>query len=366
MLCNDTLVENPSIVRHVDEQLARIREWGKQSLYRHNPDLFHVMKVEPTIEDRFWVNLVGKGYPSPNRWFRWCTKRLKIRPTNQYIADAVITRGETIIVLGTRKAESANRANSMKTYDNGGRLRNHILPNTYVFTPIADLSDNDVWAYLLQVPNPWGGDNLDLLEMYENACNTGECPFVIDIGTQSCGKSRFGCWVCTVVRKDRSMENYIRNGERWLIELLNFRDWLYDIRQEDNQGLSPDLRNGLRFSGFLMRTRREILRRLLRIQENVGTELISAAELEYVRKLLARDCGMDNDDELRQYVFQISGKIVTVISDFNHADGCRKRLGPMSFSNARLVSVEEAPAVYSSLTRVAYRLREPNQNIREA
>ena len=358
VLCNDTLVENPSIAKHVDEQLARIGEWGKQSLYRHNPDLFQVTKVEPTMEDRFWVNLVGKGYPSPNRWFRWCTKRLKIRPTNQYIADAISTRGETIIVLGTRKAESANRAKSMRNYDNGGRLRNHTLPNTYVFTPIADLSDNDVWAYLLHVPNPWGGDNLDLLAMYENACSTGECPFVIDTGTQSCGKSRFGCWVCTVVRRDRSMENYIRNGERWLTELLNFRDWLYDIRQEDNQGLPTGSRNGLRFSGFLLCTRREILRRLLEIQQKVKTELISAVELDYVRQLLERDLSSDNSDGLRQFAFQLPDKVVTVISDFDPSS-CRKRLGSMSFSGARLISFDKAPAVYSSLTRVAYRVEEP-------
>ncbi len=360
VLCNDTLVENPSIAEHVDEQLTRIEEWGKRSLYQHNPDLFQVMKVNPSMEDRFWVNLIGKGYPSPNRWFRWCTKRLKIRPTNQYIADAVGTRGETIIVLGTRKAESSNRASSMKNYDNGRRVRNHILPNTFVFTPIADLSDNDVWAYLLQVPNPWGGDNLDLLEMYGNACSAGECPFVIDTGTQSCGKSRFGCWVCTVVRRDRSMENYIRNGEQWLTELLDFRDWLYRIRQEDNQGLPQCFRIGTRFSGFLLRTRREILQRLLAIQGNVNTELISAAELNYVRQLLERDSGTNNDNNLRQFVFELPGKVVTVISDFDLSGGCRKRLGAMPFSGAKLVSVDEAPTVYSSLTRIAYRLIEPS------
>ena len=356
VLCNDTLVENPSIVKHVDEQLELIEEWGKRSLYKHNPDLFHVVKVKPSLQDNFWVNLIGKGYPSPNRWFRWCTKRLKIKPTSRYIVDAVNIFGQAIIVLGTRKAESVNRASSMKNYDNGGRLRNHVIPNTFVFTPIADLSDNDGWAYLLQVPHPWGGDNLDLLELYGSACSAGECPFVIDTGTQSCGKSRFGCWVCTVVRKDRSMENFIKNGEQWLTELLTFRDWLYDIRQENNQGLSHDFVMEARFGGFLLSTRLEILERLLVVQRNVNIELISPTELDYIQRMLKGEFEVKDDISLKKFVFELPGKIVTVISDFNLIDSSRKRLGPLSLSGAKLVSVEGVPAVYSRLTRIVYYL----------
>ncbi len=358
VLCNDTLVENPTIAKHVDGQLAKIEAWGKRSLYQHNPDLFHVVKVEPIIQDRFWVNLIGKGYPSPNRWFRWCTKRLKINPTGRYIADAVNTYGEAIIVLGTRKAESANRASSMKNYDNGGRLRNHVIPNTFVFTPIADMLDNDVWAYLLQVPNPWGGDNLDLLELYGSACSTGECPFVIDTGTQSCGKSRFGCWVCTVVRKDRSMENFIKNGEQSLRELLNLRDWLYYIRQEDNQGLPKETKVNTRFSGFLLSTRREILRRLLSVQNKVNIELIGPTELNYVQGILEKEFGAEKDIGLKKFVFDLHGRNVTVISDFNLIDNTRKRLGSLSVNGAKLLSTEESPEIYRNSKRIIYYLTE--------
>lgn len=352
VLCNDTLVENPSIIKHVDEQLARIEEWGKQSLYKHNPELFHVVKVAPSLQDSFWVNLIGKGYPSPNRWFRWCTKRLKIAPTSRYIADAVNTYGQAIIVLGTRKAESANRAGSMKNHDNGGRLRKHVLPNSFVFAPIADLSDNEVWAYLLQVSNPWGGDNLDLLEIYGSACSTGECPFVIDTGTQSCGKSRFGCWVCTVVRKDRSMENFINNGEQWLKELLNLRDWLYDIRQEDNQGLPKEAKVNVRFSGFLLSTRREILQRLLAAQEKVNMELINPTELDYVQQMLEKDSDSKKDIRLRKYLIELHGKNISVISDFNLIGSMRKRLGSLSLNGAKLLSIDEAPKIYGSSKRI--------------
>ena len=146
VLCNDTLVENPAIVEYVDRQLEKIKTAGKTELFSHAPDLFSVVKVEPRLEDRFWVNLIGKGYPSPNRWFRWCTRRLKIKPTSDYILSTVSEYGHAIIVLGTRKAESANRAAAMKKYDNGQCLRKHTLPNAFVYAPIADLSNQEVWA----------------------------------------------------------------------------------------------------------------------------------------------------------------------------------------------------------------------------
>ena len=37
---------------------------------------------------------------------------------------------------------------------------------------------------------------------------------------------RVGCWVCTVVTKDKSMEAMIENGEEWLEPMLEYRDLL--------------------------------------------------------------------------------------------------------------------------------------------
>jgi DNA sulfur modification protein DndC len=44
-----------------------------------------------------------------------------------------------------------------------------------VSNPIEFLTTEDVWAYLLQKPNPWGGDNRPLYKLYASASN-GECP----------------------------------------------------------------------------------------------------------------------------------------------------------------------------------------------
>jgi DNA sulfur modification protein DndC len=288
VLSNDTLVENPKVVEYLDRQLALIRNAGKHILFAHNPALFHVVKTVPKLEDTFWLNLIGKGYPSPNRWFRWCTERMKINPTSDYILKTVNQHGKAIILLGTRKDESANRAASMKQYElDGVRLRKHSLPNAYVFAPIANMTNKQVWAYLKNVPNSWGGNNEELVRLYYSAFDIQECPLVIDTTTPSCGNSRFGCWTCTVVDKDKSMMGMIVNGEEWMKPLLKFRDWLKEIRDKEEYR-EQRRRSGQKGLGpFTIQTRKEILERLLDIQERIyphtQTYLISIQELSAIQ-----------------------------------------------------------------------------------
>ncbi len=355
VICNDTLVENPAIRGYVERQLGLIECAGKGMLFKHNPTLFHVDRVHPVLEDRFWFNLIGNGYPSPNRWFRWCTERLKIEPTSQYCRATIKNCGRIVIVLGTRKAESANRALSMRKHDTGQRLRSHSLPGAFVYAPIQDLSNNEVWAYLLQAPSPWGGDNREILRMYESACTGGECPFVVETGTQSCGKSRFGCWVCTVVDRDRSMESLVENGEAWMEDLLLLRNWLYNIRQQTNQYVPKHLESKAKFGPFLLRTRLQILERLLRVQDGLSLELISAQELGAIRNMLAIESKFRTDGEMTKFVLEVaSGGRVDVVSDSNLLQTPRKRLGPFDLKKARLVETARVSSEYSRSTRVMY------------
>ena len=284
VLCNDTLVENPAVSRWIDETLRKIREAGENYGFP-----IKVAKVTPTLSDSFWLNLIGKGYPSPNRFFRWCTERMKINPTSAYIKQQVGRHGEAIILLGTRKAESTNRAASMARYErNGQRLRRHQLPGVYVFAPIADLIDTHVWTYLLQVPSPWKASNRKLFTLYRNASG-GECPLVIDTSTPSCGNSRFGCWTCTVVEKDKSMEGLIDTGETWMEPMLVFRDWLKKIRNDKNmrQNYRRNLQDGL--GPFSKEARVEILRRLLETQRETEQSLISEEELSGIQYVWYHD-----------------------------------------------------------------------------
>ena len=284
VLCNDTLVENPAVVRWIDDTLDKIRSAGEGYDFP-----IKVVKVTPALSDTFWINLIGKGYPSPNRFFRWCTERMKINPTNKYIRDTLGERGEAIILLGTRKAESPNRKASMARYERRNeRLRKHQLPGVFVFAPIADLTDDHVWTYLLQVPSPWHGNNRKLFTLYRNASG-GECPLVIDTSTPSCGNSRFGCWTCTVVEEDKSMEGLIDTGEYWMEPLLEMRDWLKKIRNDLSmrQTYRRNLQDGN--GPFHREARAAILRRLLQVQKEIEIQLISPEELSGIQWIWYHD-----------------------------------------------------------------------------
>jgi DNA sulfur modification protein DndC len=229
VVCNNTLVENPKILEYTEKVLDKIQ---RSAVEKSMP--ITVNRTTPKLEDTFWVNLIGKGYPAPNNIFRWCTERMKINPTTKFILEKINEDGEVIILLGTRSDESSKRAGSIKKHNiEGQRLRKHVLPNAYVFAPIKDVLTKEVWEYLMAFPSPWGSSNRDLITLYRNASG-GDCPLVIDTTTPSCGNSRFGCWVCTVVNKDKSMEALIDNGESWMEPLSELRDLLAVSRDDEN------------------------------------------------------------------------------------------------------------------------------------
>ncbi|BDI15083.1 hypothetical protein ANSO36C_08850 [Nostoc cf. commune SO-36] len=232
VITTDTLVENPVVSVWVRNSLEQMRVAAKE---QGMPIQAHLLY--PAVKDTFWVNLIGKGYPAPRNRMRWCTERLKIKPTDSFIREVIQANGEVILVLGTRKAESVKRAITMAKHRES-RIRDHIntnpnRPNSLIYLPIEDWRTDEVWIYLNQWQNPWEYSNKDLFTMYRGATADNECPLVVDTSTPSCGDSRFGCWVCTIVNKDKSMEAMIQNDEEkeWMQPLLNIRNEL-DIRDD--------------------------------------------------------------------------------------------------------------------------------------
>jgi DNA sulfur modification protein DndC len=232
VISSDTLVETPLIINSINQTLRRIQD---EALNRDLPIETH--KVKPDVKQSFWVNIIGKGYPTPNQQFRWCTDRLKIEPANQFIMDKVSSFGEVIMVLGVREDESATRGNVIRSHTVEGKtfMRHSTLSNAFVYAPIRNFTLDDVWNYLLNSPSPWGDDNHDLHRLYQDS-SSGECPLVVDKTIKesagSCGNSRFGCWVCTVVNEDKALSGFIQSGHDWMKPLLDFRNWLSEIRDD--------------------------------------------------------------------------------------------------------------------------------------
>ena len=301
VISTDTLVENPVVAAWVTKSLEKMRTAAENAGLPLVPH-----RLTPELHDTFWVNLIGKGYPAPRPKFRWCTERLKIRPSNNFISRVVRENGECILVLGTRKAESAARARSMERLERQ-RMRerlspNAALPNSLVYSPIERWTNDDVWMFLMQVKNPWGYNNRDLLTMYQGASADGECPLVVDSSTPSCGDSRFGCWVCTLVEQDKSMQAMIQNDEEkeWMLPLLELRNAL-DVTDDRS------LRDFRRMNGlvqlfnkrpipgpYTQAAREDWLRRVLEAQTWVRKNgpsyvrdlvLITPEELQEIRRL---------------------------------------------------------------------------------
>ena len=248
VVCNDTLVENPIITNYVNKVLGKIADAASL----HSLPI-KVRKTTPRLEDSFFVNLIGKGYPAPNNSFRWCTERLKIKPTSKFISDIVRSEDndyhEAIVLVGTRKSESITRANSIKKHEiRGKRLTKHPLQNNvFVYSPIKELELEEVWYIINTFTSPWGADNKELFDIYADAsADDYECPTMVsDKEHKSCGQSRFGCWTCTVVKEDKSISAQIENGYRWLIPLRDLRNW---IQEERNK---PENRSDYRRDGSL-------------------------------------------------------------------------------------------------------------------
>ena len=296
IVCNDTMVENPVITEYVYRVLEKIE---KAAVEQDLP--IRVIKTIPRLEDSFWVNMIGKGYPAPNNAFRWCTERLKIRPTQRFILEQVDEFGEAVILIGTRSAESASRAKSMKKHSiKGKRLTKHpTQPNTFMYAPIRHLSLEQVWYTINTMSSPWGASNEELFQIYSDAsADDYECPTVVtDKEHKSCGQSRFGCWTCTVVKQDKSMSALIENGLTWLQPLLKLRNELAEERNiiENRMAQRRNGTNAVNGMGpYLPKYRASVLLRLLQVQREVQKEkphieLITNQELIAIQTIWYRD-----------------------------------------------------------------------------
>lgn len=341
VMTTDTQVENPLVSTWVKQSLARMKNEAKMQQMPVEPYL-----LRPEIKDTFWTCLIGKGYPAPRHGFRWCTERLKITPTNHFIRQQIRENGEVILMLGTRKAESNKRASTMNKYEINSfqeqlNLKENIskplrysgsLPNAIIYSPLEDWRTDEVWMYLMQWENPWGGDNKELLAMYRGATADNECPLVVDTSTPSCGDSRFGCWVCTLVNKDKSMEAMIQNDEEkeWLQPLLDLRNEL-DIEDDRpkrdfrrifgkvqlfERNLNGEISIEPIPGPYTKKWREYWLRRVLEAQESVRTNapedmkditLITTEELSEIRRIW-REEKHEFDDQLPKIYKQVTGE----------------------------------------------------------
>ena len=293
IVTSDTGVENPIVKKYMHTSSQKINEFSKNINANIQADIIY-----PDVIQSYWNLVIGLGYPTPEPpGFRWCTERLKIIPMNKYTNEIIEKYGQVVLLLGVRKAESLARMRSISSREIEGKI---LIPHSdikgaYVYNPLTEIKNDLVWEYLLKNNgiSSWGVDMKYLFSLYQGE-NLGEEQSVIgEIDKNKIpvtGNSRFGCWCCTIVKEDKSLQNFINNESTELIPLRDFRNWLVSIRQDPNfrdnkrrNGKVYKKENGeYGFGPFKMSARQEILRRLLMVEKETGFELITLDELKMI------------------------------------------------------------------------------------
>ena len=227
-----------------------------------------VHRVQPTVEESFWTNLLGRGYPPPSRKFRWCTKRLKLAPALRFLKRLE----NPVSLVGTRFSESADRRRRLSrtcspttgecgTGSLADRLNTSGMP--YV-APLLHWSTEDVWRFLARVARE---DDLELFGLFD---------------LYGDGDLRFGCWTCTLVKRDRSGEALLARGHRELAPLLEYRAWLVaEAARGANRYPRP---NGVR-GRLTLAFRQQALARLEAVERELGIPWLSPEERRRIREL---------------------------------------------------------------------------------
>ena len=300
VITSDTMVENPIVKNYMHSSSNSINEAAKRDRLNIKATV-----IFPEPEQTFWSRVIGLGYPTPEPpGFRWCTDRLKIAPMNAFVNERIKESGEIIILLGVRKGESQTRLKTITAREIEGKLLNmhNDIPNAYVYNPITEIPNELVWEFLLKgdCRSPWGSDMKYLFSLYQGE-NLGEEQSVLgEVDREKIpvtGNSRFGCWCCTVVKEDKSLNGFIKAGHRELIPLAEFRTWLMSIRDVDKYRekkhrdgtVYADKHGNKGYGPFTWEARKLILTKLIETQKAINYELITLDELRAIDEIWDRE-----------------------------------------------------------------------------
>ena len=302
IITSDTMVENPIVkdyMHYSSDSINRAAQKDKLNI--------QASVIYPDDDQTFWSRVIGLGYPTPEPpGFRWCTERLKINPMNKFVNERIKESKEIVILLGVRKGESLTRMKTITAREIENKLLNmhNDIPNAYVYNPITEIPNDLVWEFLLNpdtdCKSPWGTNMKYLFHLYQGESMGEEQSVLGEVDREKIpvtGNSRFGCWCCTMVKEDKSLQNFINKSEgedrRKLILLRDFRNKLLEMR-EDNQMRDNKRRNGTVYKKadgtfgmgpFTLEARRQILEGLLQLEIDTGLELITIGELKTIDKM---------------------------------------------------------------------------------
>lgn len=277
----DTGVENPILDAYAKKFLCSF-----EGELRRDGLPFKIKLLKAPVSDRFFVRIIGRGYPPPTNSFRWCTTGLRIKPVSKFIEQQ--DPENTVVVLGLRKAESRQRDRSLSLSEDLYWQKQREGKGEYdLFLPIVEMGLPEVWDAIFGLSSPMSLNNTVLERLYRGA--SGECPVIKSPAAPPCASGRFGCWTCTVVRKDKSAGELIRAGYLELKPFLAFRDWLAEFRNDPSNRWSTRRSGANGLGPLTVAARKQILRKVDELEDRTRTKIISAEERGVIAALWTLD-----------------------------------------------------------------------------
>lgn len=263
---SDTLMELPPFGDNAYSLLDYINDESK----KHGLPI-RTHSVSAPITQRFWFLIIGKGYPPPHNHFRWCTDRLKILPSRRIMKELI--NDTSIVLTGVRMGESDNRDGRLKAAlcsksdsecGQGAWYNGDSEMGIPGLAPIVHWRTCQVWDFLMVANRQWNWPLTSLTKMY------GDSP-----------ATRFGCWMCTLVREDKALIAVTSQNEwKHLSALSDVRSTvLEEGRKEENRIFQPNGNIGRTSLSF----RGRLLEQVLKLQDELGTALIDRDEVRAIQ-----------------------------------------------------------------------------------
>lgn len=327
VIFSDTLLEMDPVIEGILNSINQIEIFAQT--HQLNLD---VRRVSPITKNTLFSLLIGKGYMVPRTDNRFCTDRMKILPQKRAILSILNENKKGFIAItGQRRDESVDREKRMKQLTVDGSFKKHEYKDCNLYAPLEHWNSNEIWTHIYNHKLSWVDANT-LGRVYAEAANDGdECRSLFEGfetgSAPGCSKSaRYGCWVCTLFDKDKTLNNL---GEHYdyLKVMEEFRNWLVQFRQaswDDNRDVfihgkhrmklydRNNHRKGMRIpGGYNLHFRKQILIRLIETERKVisqrGKPLISDEELAYIQ-----ECWVEDGD------LEMSVKQIAYDRDYEH------------------------------------------------
>jgi DNA sulfur modification protein DndC len=304
VLQSDTRMELPPLFSTAQTIMQEVRERG------HKAEM-----VWPTLDDRFFVYMLGRGVPPPSNTFRWCTAQLKIEPMIRALKDLRDVHGEKFLMLtGVRIGESAQRdarialSCGKNNSECGQGWFQEATPEAVADTlaPILHWRLCQVWDWLTGfVPDG-----------FEHGFSTKLIAAVYGQDENLETHARTGCTGCNLASRDFALEEIIHRPQwKQYSPLLELRPLYAELKKsirrirKDGTETRKDgslVANPCRMGPLTMEARLWGLERVKDIQERAGVDLINAEEEARIIQLVTANTwprGWDGTEPLASIPF---------------------------------------------------------------